>query len=192
MSNSRGPETLASIPSGIGADIGTVAEAIAFGDVVMAAIPFNAIGMLPAQALAGKILLDPNNYYPQRDGEIAELDDRLSTTSGIVARLLPRSRVVKAFNAVLARDLIKGGRLLGPGVRQALPIAGDDAEAKRVVAQLHRDFGFDVVDAGSLAESWRFERAKPAYCVPLDAADLRNALAAAERGVEVAEGSWRK
>ena len=191
VSNSRGPETLVSIPSGIGAKIGTVADAARFGEVVLVAIPFNAVGSLPAEALAGKIVMDANNYYPERDGQVAELDDRLVTTSGLLARQLPQSRVVKAFNAILARDLMKGGRLPGSLERRALPIAGDDPGAKRIVAGLQEQFGFDVVDAGTLADSWRFERAKPAYCTPMNAADLRLALAAAERHVEVVEGSWR-
>ena len=191
VSNSRGPETLVSIPSGIGAKIGTVEDAIAFGDVVLVAIPFSAIGSLPAQDLAGKIVVDANNYYPERDGQIAELDDHAITTSELLARQLPHSRVVKAFNAILARDLIKGGQLRGSSDRRALPIAGDDPDAKNVVTELQEQFGFDVVDGGTLAESWRFERAKPAYCVPMNAAALRQALASAERDVEVAHGSWR-
>lgn len=191
VSNSRGPETLVSIPSGIGAKIGTVHDAITFGDVVLIAIPFNAIGSLPAEALAGKIVLDPNNYYPGRDGHVAELDNRLTTTSQLLARQLPGARIVKAFNAILARDLPKAGRLPNSPDKRALPIAGDDADAKRVATELHKQFGFDVVDAGPLADSWRFERAKPAYCVPMNTADLRRALAAAERDVEVVEGSWR-
>ena len=191
VSNSRGPETLVSIPSGIGAKIGAVSDAIAFGDVVLVAIPFNAIGSLPAPAMAGKVVLDANNYYPERDGQVAELDDRFITTSEMLARQLPQSRIVKAFNAILARDLVKGGQMRGSSERRALPIAGDDPDAKRMVAGLQEQFGFDVVDAGPLAESWRFERAKPAYCVPMNAADLRRALAAAERDAEVVEGSWR-
>lgn len=191
VSNARGPDTLASIPSGIGARVGTVDEAIGFGDVVLVAIPFHAIGSLPAERLAGKIVIDAGNYYPDRDGRIAELDARRITTSELLARHLPGARIVKAFNAILARDLPLGGRLPGTTEQRALPIAGDDPEAKRIVADLQDAFGFAVVDAGPLAEGWRFERAKPAYCVSLSAMALRAALAAAERNAEVEEGSWR-
>jgi 8-hydroxy-5-deazaflavin:NADPH oxidoreductase len=100
--------------------------------------------------------------------------------------------VVKAFNAILQGDLATDGRPAGTPNRRALPIVGDDAEAKRVCTGLIDQFGFDVVDAGPLAEGWRFQRAMPAYCIPLDTAGLREALAAAQRGVEVPHGSWRR
>jgi predicted dinucleotide-binding enzyme len=191
VSNSRGPGALSSIPSGIGCRVGTVEEAAAFGEVVVVAIPLAQYRTVPTEALAGKVVLDANNYYPERDGRIPELDAREATTSGMLARHLPRSRVVKAFNAILAVDLEKGDQPVASGERRALPVAGDHPEAKAVAVGLLDQFGFDGVDAGTLAESWRFERAKPAYCVPLDRDGLLRALAAAERDVEVAEGSWR-
>jgi predicted dinucleotide-binding enzyme len=191
VSNARGPASLSSIPSGIGGRIGTVGEAIAFGEVVVVAIPLSQYQTLPAAPLAGKIVLDANNYYPERDGRIPQLDNHEMTTSGMLAQHLPQSRVVKAFNAILAIDLEKGGQLLASGQRRALPIAGDDPSAKAVAASLLDQFGFSCVDAGTLAESWRFERAKPAYCVPLDRDGLIRALAMAERDVELPEGSWR-
>ncbi len=191
VSNSRGPRSLSSIPSGIGGQIGTVEEAAAFGEVVVVAIPLSQYQTILAAPLAGKVVLDANNYYPERDGHIPELDARETTTSGMLARHLQQSRVVKAFNAILAVDLEKGGQLVASGRRRALPIAGDDHSAKATAAGLLDQFGFDCVDGGTLAESWRFERAKPAYCVPLDRDGLVRALAAAERDVEVSEGSWR-
>ena len=100
---------------------------------------------------------------------------------------------MKAFNAILARDLPLDARPpIASGHRRALPLAGADPRDKALAAQLHEQFGFDVVDAGPLADSWRFERAKPAYCLPLDDPALRAALAAAERNVELTEGSWRR
>lgn len=192
ISNSRSPKTLGSTVAALGCKVGTAAQAAAFGDVVFVAIPFYAIDALPAPALAGKTIVDANNYYPQRDGAIEALDQHRDTTSGLLARQLPGATVVKAFNAILQGDLETDGRPSGTPNRRALPIAGDDAAAKRVVTGLLDQFGFDTVDAGSLEDSWRFERAKPAYCVPLNAADLRTALAAAERTVEVPHGSWRR
>ncbi|CAH2603293.1 NADP oxidoreductase [Rhodovastum atsumiense] len=192
VSNSRGPHTLTSIPPGTGAGIGTVAQAARFGEIGLVAIPLHQIHTLPADTLAGRIVLDANNYYPARDGAIAELDAHHITTSELLARHLPHARIVKAFNAILATDLEKGGQVLESGRRRALPIAGDDPAAKAVAAGLLEQFGFDVVDAGTLAESWRFERAKPAYCMPLDREALLGALAAAERDKGVPEGSWRR
>ena len=190
VSNSRGPRSLSSVPSGIGCGIGTVEEAAAFGEVVVVAIPLGQYTTIPAEPLAGKLVLDANNYYPDRDGHIAELDNREATTSGLLAKHLPRSRVVKAFNAITANDLEKDGTPAEALDRRALPIAGEDATDKARTADLLKQFGFDTVDAGSLSESWRFERGKPAYCRPLDRTGLVQALAKAERYVELAEGAW--
>lgn len=192
ISNSRGPHTLSSIPPGIGARIGTVHEAIGFGEIVLIAIPLHQYASIPVEPLRDKIVLDANNYYPDRDGPIPELDERRATTSELLAKHLPNSRIVKVFNAILASDLEKGGQRLPSGSQRALPIAGDDDAAKDSVARLVRQFGFDVVDAGSLAESWRFERAKPAYCIPLDREGLRQALMEAQRDIDMPEGSWRR
>lgn len=191
ISNSRGPGTLGSTIVALGCRAGTVEEAAKFGDVVAVAIPFRNIDTLPADALAGKIVLDANNYYPHRDGAIDALDRHETTTSEMLAKLLPGAKVVKAFNAILQNDLTEGGTPPGTPGRRALPIAGDDARAKHVAAGLLNDFGYDTVDAGPLVEGWRFERAMPAYCVPLDQQALRGALAAAQCGIEVPHGSWR-
>ncbi|EHA15888.1 NADPH-dependent F420 reductase [Halomonas sp. HAL1] len=192
ISNSRGPQTLSSIPPKIGAQIGTLHEAIGFGEIILIAIPFHQYATLPVEPLRDKIVLDANNYYPDRDGSILELDERRATTSGLLMQHLTGSCLVKAFNAILASDLEKGGQTLPSGNRRALPIAGDDDAAKESVARLVRQFGFDVVDAGSLAESWRFERAKPAYCIPFDRQGLRQALDEAQRDTDMPEGSWRR
>ncbi|TNC05706.1 NADP oxidoreductase [Methylobacterium terricola] len=192
VANSRGNQSLFSLSIALGCRTGTAAEAAAFGEVVVAAIPLHAYPTLPRAELAGKIVLDAMNYYPERDGPLAELDARRATTSGLLAAHLPAARIVKAFNAIRAQDLETDGRPAGTPGRRALPLAGDDVPAKAVAAELIDQFGFDPVDAGSLAESWRFERAKPAYCVPLDRAGLLQALAAAERDGEVAHGSWRR
>ncbi len=191
VSNSRGPKSLSSVPSGIGARIGTVAEAIDFGDMVLVAVPLEQYKTIPVKPLAGKIVIDAINYYPERDGSVPELDARRKTTSELVAGHLPSAHVVKAFNAILAKDLEKDGRQAGTANRRALPIAGDDPDAKLKVMDLVDQLGFDPVDAGSLADSWRFERAKPAYCIPLNIEQLARALLAAERNVDLPDGSWR-
>ena len=192
ISNSRHPRTLGSTAVAIGCGIGPTQDATAFGDVVFVAIPFLAYKELPAQPLAGKVVVDANNYYPQRDDTIEALDSHAATTSEMLAVHLAGAKVVKAFNAILQGDLEKDGRPASAPDRRALPIAGDDAQAKQVVTGLIDAFGFDVVDAGPLSEGWRFERAKPAYCIPLDIDGLKQALAAGERDVEVAHGSWRR
>lgn len=181
LSNSRGPQTLFSTGYGVGAGVGTIEEAIAFGDIVVVAIPLAAYASVPVAPLAGKIVLDANNYYPQRDGHIDALDRHETTTSELLAAHLPASRIVKAFNAVRMNDLETDGRPAGAGDRKALPLAGDDAEGKAIAAKLYDEFGFDAVDVGRLAEGWRFEAGTPAYCARLAKADLERALAAATR-----------
>jgi 8-hydroxy-5-deazaflavin:NADPH oxidoreductase len=181
LSNSRGPQTLFSLPHGVGCEVGTVEEAIAFGDVVVIAIPFASYRSVSADLLAGKIVIDTNNYYPDRDGRIAELDAFETTTSQLLAAHLPQSRIVKAFNAIAMTDLEQDGRASGASDRRALPLAGDDREAKAVALRLYEEFGFDAVDAGPLSEGFRFERATPAYCVPLTKPQLEETLAQTTR-----------
>jgi predicted dinucleotide-binding enzyme len=144
-------------------------------------IPLKNYRDVPVAPLAGKIVIDTNNYYPQRDGHIAQLDDESATTAELLQAHLPTSRVVKAFNHIRAGDLTTDGTPAGTPNRRALAIAGDDAEAKQVVADLIEQFGFDTVDAGPLAEGWRVQRDTPAYVVRQNADELRANLTAAKR-----------
>ena len=181
LSNSRGPETLAGLVSGLGgrASAATAAEAAAAGDLVVVTIPLKNYRQVPVAELAGKTVVDTNNYYPPRDGQIPELDSGATTSSELLAAHLPAARIVKAFNTLYFKDLGSRGGPAGTPDRRALPIAGDDAGAKRVVTALIEEFGFDVVDAGGLAEGRRFEPGAPAYGAVLDAGGLRAALARA-------------
>ena len=181
LSNSRGPETMFSLRYAVGGEVGTVAEAVAFGDVVVVAIPLSAYRAVPVEPLAGKIVIDTNNYYHERDGRFPELDARATTTSELLAGHLPRSKIVKAFNAITMKDLESDGRPAGAPDRRALPLAGDDGDAKAVAIKLYDEFGFDAVDVGPLSEGWRFERGTPAYCVPFTKADLQKVLASTMR-----------
>jgi predicted dinucleotide-binding enzyme len=181
VSNTRGQKSLFSLVNTIGCKGGTVSEAAEFGDVVLVAIPFFAYNAIPVEPLVGKTVLDAGNYYPARDGQIAELDRHETTTSEILARHLPASHVVKAFNAIVAGDIEQDGRPAGTPGRRALPIAGDDAGAKQQVAKLIQEIGYDVVDAGPLAEGWRFEEGTPVYCVPHTADLLSKGLTLAVR-----------
>ena len=159
--------------------------------MVAVAIPMSAWRELPTEALEGKIVIDIMNHYPERDGPIAELEEGRSTTSELIASQLPGARVVKAFNAIMANDLERNPRPAGSPERRALPIAGDDAQAKAQVAALVEQIGFDAIDAGSLADSWKFERARPSYCIPMDKATLAATLAGTTRDSFVGEYSWR-
>jgi predicted dinucleotide-binding enzyme len=185
VSNSRGPQTLTELVRELGplARAGTPAEAAEAADIVVVTIPLKNISDVPVAPLAGKIVIDTNNYYPQRDGRIAELDKEESTTSELLQRHLPASKVVKAFNHIYAAALTTDGQPAGTPNRRALAIAGNDADAKRVVAQLIDRFGFDTVDMGPLSESWRIQRDTPGYGPRRTAEALRRDLAAAQRPV---------
>ncbi|HSD21117.1 MAG TPA: NADPH-dependent F420 reductase, partial [Anaeromyxobacter sp.] len=160
VSNSRGPETLSGLVQELGprACAGTALEAARAGDIVVVSIPLKNYRAVPVEPLAGKVVIDTNNYYPQRDGHIHELDDESTTTAELLQAHLPTSRVVKAFNHIYAAELTTHGQPPGAKNRRALVIAGDDAEAKKTVAHLIDEFGFDTVDAGPLAEGWRIQR----------------------------------
>ena len=183
LSNSRGPETLSDLVTELGpnARAATPAEAAAAGDLVVVTIPTKAIGGVPVEPLAGKVVIDTNNYYPQRDGQIAALDDESTTVSELLQQHLPTSKVVKAFNHIYFQNIGDAARPAGDPDRLALAIAGDDAEAKTAVAAFIDSIGFDVVDAGPLAEGWRYQRDTPAYVAPFDAPALREKLAEAKR-----------
>ncbi|HVW29280.1 MAG TPA: NADPH-dependent F420 reductase [Polyangiaceae bacterium] len=183
ISNSRGPETLAGLVAELGprARAATPTEAAKAGDIVVVTIPLKAIESVPVEPLAGKIVIDTNNYYPQRDGHIRELDDESTTTAELLQRHLPKSKVVKAFNHIYASQLTTDGKSPGTADRRALVIAGDDAAAKAAVTRLIDQFGFDVVDAGPLKEGWRIQRDTPGYGPRRTAEELRADLAAAKR-----------
>jgi predicted dinucleotide-binding enzyme len=183
LSNSRGPETLAALVKELGprARAGTTEEAATAGDVVVVTVPLKNYREVPVAPLAGKVVIDTNNYYPQRDGHIPELDDESTTTAELLQAHLPTSKVVKAFNHIQAAHLTTDGRPPGTPNRRALVIAGDDAQAKAMVTTLLDQFGFDVVDAGPLREGWRIQRDTPGYGSRRTAEEIRRDLAAAKR-----------
>lgn len=183
LSNSRGPASLSALVAELGprARAATVEEAARAGDLVVVSIPLRAWRSVPVAPLKGKVVIDTNNYYPQRDGHIRELDDESTTTAELLQAHLPRSKVVKAFNHIYAAALTTDGQPPGTPNRRALAIAGDDADAKAVVARLIDQFGFDVVDLGPLAEGWRIQRDTPGYGPRRNAAELRRDVAAARR-----------
>jgi predicted dinucleotide-binding enzyme len=178
VSNSRGPESLGPLVEEIGskARAATVEEAADFGEVVLVAMPFFAYEALPADRFAGKVVMDAMNYYERRDGRI---DFNGLTSSEVVARYLPNSRLVKAFNTLYYQTLRTEGRLSAPmEERLVLFVAGDDGEAKAVVARLIEEIGFAPVDTGSLREGGRKqEPGSPIYNVPMTAGRAREELA---------------
>ena len=183
ISNSRGPESLTALVSELGpnARAANVVEAATAGDIVVVTIPLKHYRTVPVEPLAGKIVIDTGNYYPQRDGQIAELDNESTTTAELLQAHLPTAKVVKAFNHIYAAQLTTDGRPAGTPSRRALVIAGDDPLAKATVTRLLDEFGFDTVDAGPLKEGWRIQRDTPGYGPQRTAEELRKDLAAARR-----------
>lgn len=179
ISNSRGPEALADLVDelGGGAQAMTASEAARFGEIVIVSVPFGRYRELPAEPLPGKVVVDTNNYYPQRDGHFEELDSDRTTSSELLQAHLPGARVVKAFNAILWTRLRDDGLPAGAGERLGIPISGDDAEAKRTVAELIDQIGFDPVDAGTLAQGGRkHQPGTAAYTQGLQTDELRARL----------------
>ena len=183
ISNSRGPETLSALIAELGpkARAATAVEAAKAGNIVVVTVPLKNYRKVPVEPLAGKIVIDTNNYYPERDGHIPELDNELTTTSELLQAHLPTSKVVKAFNHIYAADLTTHGQPAGAKNRRALVIAGDDKDATARVTHLLDQFGFDTVDAGPLREGWRIQRDTPGYGPRRTAEELRRDLAAAKR-----------
>ncbi|WP_394553871.1 NADPH-dependent F420 reductase [Agromyces sp. MMS24-JH15] len=183
ISNSRGPETLADLVDRLGplATAATAEEAGTAGDVVIVTVPLRAYRDIPVAPLDGKIVLDTNNYYWERDGRFPALDAGEDTTSGLLQAHLPGSKVAKAFNHIASAQILTDGTPAGTPGRRALATASDFPEAEQFVTDLYDAFGFDTVSAGPLAESWRVERDRPAYVVRQDRAELEANLARAPR-----------
>jgi predicted dinucleotide-binding enzyme len=194
VSNSRGPETLQELVAELGplATAATAEQAAKAGDLVVVSVPVKAFAEIAAKPLAGKPVLDTSNYYPQRDGQLEELDTGALTSSGLLQRDLPEAHVVKIFNNIYFKHLQSLARPSGAEDRTALPIAGDDQDAKAAVTAYLDSIGYDTVDAGPVAESWRQEPGTPAYGTPYgpfsdevgtpaSAAQLHTALVGAHR-----------
>ncbi len=182
VSNSRGGAGLDSLIAelGDGARATGIEEAARFGEVVLVAVPFGKYETLPAGAFEGKVVIDANNYYPQRDGQFAALDGGETTSSELLASHLKGARVVKGFNTIWFEHLKnQGDTSLPVEERRAIFIAGDDEEAKRTVARLIEEIGFAAVDTGSLGEGGRRQQVgTPVYNKELNARDAAQVLSA--------------
>lgn len=183
ISNSRGPESLAGLVGELGPKVtaATATDAAAAADIAVVTVPLKALKDVPVEPLAGKIVLDTNNYYFERDGHFDALDRGETTTSQLLQDHLPASKVVKAFNHLYATDINAGGLPAGAVDRRALGTASDFPEAIEFVTGVYDDLGFDTVSAGPLSESWRLERDRPAYVARQTAGELRENLARANR-----------
>ena len=183
ISNSRGPETLAGLVAELGpnARAATPAEAAAAGDFAVVAVPLKNYRDVPVEPLAGKVVIDANNYYWERDGRIPALDNGEATTSGLLQEHLRDSKVAKGFNHIMAAEITMDGKPSVAGDRRALATASDYPEAAELVTRLYDEFGFDTVNIGLLEDSWRVERDRPAYVVRQDAAELKENLGKATR-----------
>ena len=183
ISNSRGPETLAGVVAELGpkARAATAAEAGAAGDAVVVTVPLRALPDIPVEPLAGKVVIDTNNYYWERDGHIVALDRGEATVSGLLQEHLPTSKVAKGFNHIGAADIPTHGTPAGTPNRRAIATASDHPEAIEFVTRLYDELGYDAVNLGPLSESWRVERDRPGYGVRQNADEIRENAAKAWR-----------
>jgi hypothetical protein len=176
--SSRHPQQLQELARSLGptAHVGTPREAALFGEVVLVSVPYAALPQLGQDLkseLAGKIVLDTGNPYPQRDGDMA-LEARRKGTGVASAEFLPGVRLVRAFNAINSGDL--AGEAHRAGERYAIPLAGDDPQALMVAQRLVRDAGFDPVVVGPLSRAKEFDVGTPVYTRLMSAAQLKSAL----------------
>lgn len=192
LCNSRGPETLQTLCNEIGCRAINMEQLIEQSEIVVLSIPLFNVFKLNSHLLDGQIVMDTVNYYPDRDGHFKPLDERKITTSSLLSNYFTGAHWVKALNAILAIDLVENKTVLSNGTRRAIPIAGNEIAPKQRITELLKSLEFDVLDTGNLGNSWRFERAKPAYCFPFDKAGLSDAIAGAEWHKELPDGSWRR
>lgn len=165
IANSRGPETLARLVAELGpaARAATAADAAAAGDFVIIAVPLKLDNDMPAPQLAGKIVLDTNNYMPWRDGHYEVVDSGEKTVHEIRQEQLPASKVAKAFTHIQAPRLFLSASPAGTPGRHALSVSSDFPEAVELVTRLYDQLGFDTVDNSPLSASWRSGPGQPAW-----------------------------
>lgn len=182
LAGSKGPEEVREKAVEIGAVPVGAQDAVKDVDAIVLSIPFASIPDIAgvfANVPASVVVIDTSNYYPMRDGNISAVDEGKPESIWSSEKL--GRPVVKAFNAVLAQTLAEGGTAAGTADRLAIPVSGDDAHAKAIALQLVNETGFDALDAGQLADSWRQQPGTPAYCTELTLSDLHDALRMAEK-----------
>lgn len=197
VANSRGPEAVRKFAEGIGAAAADIHGAVEDADVVLLSVPFPAVATLPDdlfdRAAEGVVVIDTGNYYPDvRDPRIPEIDAGMPESvwvSGQIGR-----PIFKAFNSILSHSLAALGKPEGAPDRLAIPVAGDDARAREIVMGLVNQTGFDPVDGGTLAQSWRQQPLTPAYCCDYGVAKTREGIRAAVKGeaAKIRDTEWRE
>lgn len=165
IANSRGPETLSSLIAELGpsARAATAADAAAGGDFVVIAVPLKLTNDMPVAQLAGKIVLDTNNYMAWRDGHYPAIDSGEKTIHELRQEQLPTSMVAMAFTHIQAPRLFISAKPAGTTGRHALSVSSNSPEAVALVTRLYDQFGFDTVDNSPLSESWRSGPGQPAW-----------------------------
>ena len=183
MSNSRGPETLAELVAELGphASAASASDAAKDADFVVVTVPLKSALHIPVAPLAGKIVIDTNNYYFERDGHIAEIDDGDITVSGLLQRHLKDSKVAKGFNHIQSDQILSDATPHGTPGRRALATASDFPDAIELVTGFFDEIGFDTVAFGPLSESWRIDRDEPGYGGRFDRDQLTAKIAEASR-----------
>ena len=178
ISNASRPETLTSLAEQTGAKPKEIMDVVQHADIIFLSIPMKEIPRLPKglfdNCRKNCIIVDTCNYYPSRDGKIQELEDGMPESIWVMKQV--GKPVIKAFNNILAPALVETGRPKLAPDRIALPVSGDDLEAKNVILKLVNDMGFDAYDAGDLSLSWRQQPGSPVYCTNLDLTHLVRAL----------------
>ena len=189
VARSADPAPIARAMAAVGATAATTDEVIAEADAVVLALPLGKFGMLPADLLRGKLVIDAMNYWWGADGIRADLTDPRTSTSELVQRHLAGARVVKALSHMGFRDLEDETRPRGDAARKALAMAGDDPVDLVVVGRLVDDLGFDPVVAGPLEAGIMLEPGGEAFGADVGAAELRDMLDrfwTSQRGIVVA------
>jgi predicted dinucleotide-binding enzyme len=188
LSNSRGPDTLRSLAAELGpsARAATSEEAAAAGELVLISVPPRAYPNLSGLPLAGKLVMDTGNYYPDRDGQIPQLETRALTDTEYLLSYLPGCEIVKVFNNIFFKHLRSLVRPAGEAERSALPITGNSARAKTAVTEFLDSIGYDAVDGGALAEGWRQQPGTPVYASPYGSFDNAQGTAAGTEAIRAA------
>jgi len=183
IANSRGADSLKTLAQEINVEAVALRAAVVDVDLVIISIPQKSIESLPQDLFVGckesLIVVDTGNYYPLRDGKIDELEDG-KLESQWVAEHIQRP-VLKAFNSIQVASLADKGKLAGQSDRIALPVSGDDLNSKMDLIQLIDALGFDGVDGGTIAESWRQQPGSPVYCTDHNKQDVLRLLQAADK-----------
>jgi 8-hydroxy-5-deazaflavin:NADPH oxidoreductase len=183
LSNQSGPASLDGVVEELGphASAATPEEAAAKADLALVAIPITTIDQVPVEPLVGKVVMTTINYFPDRLGHIAEIDNGTTTAPGLLQSHLPKSKVVRAFSMINAAEMSEDGHPKGDPKRRALALSGDDVDAKQLVARLYDQFGFDALDIGGLDESWRVDAGQKAFVTHQNLEELRENVASAKR-----------